>query len=136
MSEKTEQALTDALIDQIESAARASFRRHQGSIKGQILTAADNYDWHLLHAAYQAGIHAMRAQLDEVRKDAALEQALQQATMSLAELDMRDYFAAQAIGPLLQQIEPYTHENWRLGIAADAYAIADAMLAARERAPS
>ena len=27
MNDKTEQALTDALIDQIESAARASFRR-------------------------------------------------------------------------------------------------------------
>ena len=67
MNDKTEQALTDALIDQIESAARASFRRHQSSIKGQILTAADNYDWHLLHAAYQAGIHAMRAQLAEAQ---------------------------------------------------------------------
>ena len=77
MSEKTEQALTDALIDQIESAARASFRRHQSSIRGQILTAADNYDWHLLHAAYQAGIHAMRAQLAEVEKqrDYAIHQA-------------------------------------------------------------
>ena len=77
----------------------------------------------------------LRAQLDEVRKDAALEQALQQATMSLAELDMRDYFAAQAIGPLLRQIETYPDENWRMGIAIDAYAMADAMLAARERAP-
>ena len=35
-----------------------------------MLTAADNYDWHLLHAAYQAGIHAMRAQLAEAQKDA------------------------------------------------------------------
>ena len=59
----------------------------------------------------------------------------QQATMSLAELDMRDYFAAQAIGPLLQ-IETYPDENWRMGIAIDAYAMADAMLAARERKPS
>ena len=59
-----------------------------------------------------------------------------QATMSLAELDMRDYFAAQAIGPLLQQIEAYPDENWRMGIAIDAYAMADAMLAARERKPS
>ena len=49
----------------------------------------------------------------------------------LAELDMRDYFAAQAIGPLLQQIETYPDENWRLGIAIDAYAMADAMLAVR-----
>ena len=70
MNDKTEQALTDALIDQIESAARASFRRHQDSIKGQLLTAADNYDWHLLHAAYQAGIHAMHAQLAEAQRDA------------------------------------------------------------------
>ena len=72
MNDKAEQALTDALIDQIESAARASFRRHQSSIKGQILTAADNYDWHLLHAAYQAGIHTMRAQLAEAQKDSDL----------------------------------------------------------------
>ena len=51
-------------------------------------------------------------------------------------LELRDYFAAQAIGPLLQQIETYPNENWRLGIAIDAYAMADAMLAVRERAPS
>lgn len=70
MNDKTEQALTDALIDQIESAARASFRRHQSSIKGQILTATDNYDWHLLHAAYQAGIHTLRAKLAEAQGDA------------------------------------------------------------------
>ena len=49
---------------------------------------------------------------------------------------LRDYFAAQAIGPLLQQIETYPDENWRLGLAIDAYAMADAMLAARERAPT
>ena len=51
-------------------------------------------------------------------------------------MSLRDYFAAQAIGPLLQQIETYPDENWRLGIAIDAYAMADAMLAVRERAPS
>ena len=70
MNDKTEQALTDALIDQIESAARASFRRHRGRIKGQLLTAADCYDFHLLHAAYQAGIHAMHAQFAEAQRDA------------------------------------------------------------------
>ena len=47
-------------------------------------------------------------------------------------MTLRDYFAAQAIGPLLQQIETYPDENWRMGIAIDAYAMADAMLAARE----
>ena len=46
-------------------------------------------------------------------------------------MTLRDYFAAQAIGPLLQQIETYPDENWRLGIAIDAYAMADAMLAVR-----
>ena len=46
-------------------------------------------------------------------------------------MELRDYFAAQAIGPLLQQIETYPDENWRLGIAIDAYAMADAMLAVR-----
>ena len=51
-------------------------------------------------------------------------------------MSLRDYFAAQAIGPLLQQIEAYPDENWRLGIAIDAYAMADAMLEARERKPS
>ena len=51
-------------------------------------------------------------------------------------MDLRDYFAAQAIGPLLQQVETYPDENWRMGIAIDAYAMADAMLSARERAPS
>lgn len=83
MNDKTKQALTDTLIDQIESAARASFRRHQSSIKGQILTAADNYDWHLLHAAYQAGIHAMRAQLAEAQGDAEVSKQINRACMEL-----------------------------------------------------
>lgn len=60
----------------------------------------------------------------------------QQATMSLVELDMRDYFAAQALGPLLQHAETYPPASWYLEIAVDAYAMADAMLAARERKPS
>ena len=51
-------------------------------------------------------------------------------------MSLRDYFAAQAIGPLLRQNETYSAENWRTGIAIDAYAMADAMLAARERKPS
>ena len=51
-------------------------------------------------------------------------------------MSLRDYFAARAIGPLLQQNETYRHENWRLGLAIDAYAMADAMLVARERKPS
>lgn len=73
MTDTIEQAVTDELIDQIESAAKASFQRHQRSIRGQIMTPADNYDWHLLHAAYQAGIDTLRAQLAEAQ--AALQAA-------------------------------------------------------------
>ena len=69
---------------------------------------------------------------EQTMDDKTEQSEKQQATMSLAELEMRDYFAAQAIGPLLQQIEAYPDENWRLGLAIDAYAMADAMLAARE----
>ena len=101
MTDKTAQSMADALIDQIESAARASFRRHQSSIKGQILTAADNYDWHLLHAAYQAGIHAMRAQLAEAQKDAErgrwlIEHAFQYANVSLgSDMDGNPYVSIE-----------------------------------------
>ena len=49
---------------------------------------------------------------------------------------LRDYFAAQAIGPLLQQTETYPPKSWYLEIAVDAYAMADAMLAAREKVPT
>ena len=49
-------------------------------------------------------------------------------------MTLRDYFAARAIVPLLEKNEVYPDENWRIGIAIDAYAMADAMLVARERA--
>ena len=91
MNNKTEQALTDALIDQIESAARKSFLRHQRSIKGQILTAADNYDWHLLHAAYQAGIDTLRAQLAEARRDSErLDWMIEQCAYVVSDPDCCD----------------------------------------------
>mgnify|MGYP001183349231 CR=1 FL=1 len=69
---KVKDLVTDALIDQIESAARVSFRRHRGSIRGQQLTAADNYDWHLLRAAYQAG-HAVGVAAERERCAKACE---------------------------------------------------------------
>ena len=53
-----------------------------------------------------------------------------------AGMTLRDYFAAQAIGPLLQQLENFPDENWPTSVANDAYTLADAMLAARERKPS
>ena len=57
MNDRTEQALTDALIDQIESAARESFRRHAGidTLRAQLVEAqkdAERLDWIIEHRAY------------------------------------------------------------------------------------
>lgn len=45
---------------------------------------------------------------------------------------LRDYFAAKAMQSLLTTIDEFPDERWRTGVAMDAYAIADAMLAARK----
>lgn len=66
-----------------------------------------------------------------------------QAAESLHEISvktptLRDYFATEALGLCFAQylnhaeIEGFS-ENWRDGVAADAYLMADAMLKARER---
>lgn len=49
-------------------------------------------------------------------------------------MTLRDYFAAKAMQVELAQCKEFPDENWRHGIALDAYAMADAMLAAREAA--
>ena len=120
MNDKTAQSMADALIDQIESAARASFRRHQSSIKGQILTAADNYDWHLLHAAYQAGIHAMRAQLAEAQRDAErLDWSIEHRAYVVSDPDSCDGFwlnYARLDGTVWTQVTE--HETPRAAIDA------------------
>ena len=47
-------------------------------------------------------------------------------------MDLRDYFAAQAMPVLLAQLAEYPVQNWRTGdIALDAYQMADAMLIVR-----
>ena len=50
-------------------------------------------------------------------------------------MTLRDYLAAQAMGPMLRYAAGYSPESWRTDIALEAYAMADAMLAARERKP-
>ena len=60
------------------------------------------------------------------------QNARQKAIPSMAELDMRDYFAAKAMPSLLSTVTEFPDEHWRVGVAVDAYAMADAMLAARE----
>ncbi|MGP4141027.1 hypothetical protein [Sodalis praecaptivus] len=49
---------------------------------------------------------------------------------------IRDYFAKEALGLCYAQYLNYAevegfHEDWRTGVAIDAYMMADAMLAAR-----
>ena len=60
------------------------------------------------------------------------QNARQKAIPSMAELDMRDYFAAKAMPSLLSTVTEFPDEHWMVGVAVDAYAMADAMLSARE----
>ncbi len=47
-------------------------------------------------------------------------------------MTLRDYFAAKALPACLANCDEFPDENWRIGVAMDAYAMADAMLAARK----
>ena len=47
-------------------------------------------------------------------------------------MTLRDYFAAKAMPACLASCDEFPYENWRIGVAMDAYAMADAMLAARK----
>ncbi len=46
-------------------------------------------------------------------------------------MSLRDYFAAKAMQVALSQCSSFPDEGWRVGVALDAYAMADAMLKAR-----
>ena len=47
-------------------------------------------------------------------------------------MTLRDYFAAKAMQASLTVIREFPDEHWRMGLALDSYAMADAMLEARE----
>ena len=47
-------------------------------------------------------------------------------------MTLRDYFAAKAMQANLTVISEFPDEHWRMGLALDAYRMADAMLKARE----
>jgi len=47
-------------------------------------------------------------------------------------MTLRDYFAAKAMATVLFAITEFPDEHWRVGVAKDAYMMADAMLKARE----
>ena len=48
-------------------------------------------------------------------------------------MSLRDYFAAKAMQANLTVIREFPDEHWRMGLALDAYAMADEMLKAREQ---
>jgi hypothetical protein len=47
-------------------------------------------------------------------------------------MNLRDYFAARAMEVNLNKCECFPDEHWRMGVALDSYAMADAMLEMRE----
>lgn len=53
-------------------------------------------------------------------------------SMTHSGMTLRDYFAAKAMQSNLTVIREFPNEQWRMGLALDAYAMADAMLKARE----
>lgn len=46
-------------------------------------------------------------------------------------MTLRDFFAAKAMQTTLSSITEFPDETWRIGVALDAYLMADAMLIAR-----
>jgi hypothetical protein len=46
-------------------------------------------------------------------------------------MTLRDYLAAKAMHATLSTITDFPDETWRIGVATDSYAMADAMLKAR-----
>jgi hypothetical protein len=48
-------------------------------------------------------------------------------------MTLRDYFAAKAMYANLQTITEFPDEHWRIGLAMDAYLMADAMLEVRNK---
>lgn len=53
----------DAMFTQIEAKARATYRRHTFSAKGQIITRADGYESHLVWAAVDWALQRERTQI-------------------------------------------------------------------------
>jgi hypothetical protein len=47
-------------------------------------------------------------------------------------MELRDYFAARMLPELYRELKEYPDERWRLGLAQEAYKLADAMMEARD----
>lgn len=55
------------------------------------------------------------------------------STFHFEGMTLRDYFAAKAMQATLSTITDFPDETWRIGVAIDSYAMADAMLKARDQ---
>ena len=67
-------------------------------------------------------IDRLKAELAQVRKEQESD---------CHGISLRDYFAAKAMAVVLAQCTEFPDHTWRVGVAMDAYKMADAMLAAR-----
>ena len=54
--------LTEQEIERAEDAARHSYRHHMSSVRGQLITQLDSYDYHLIKAIEAAVIEKIKAQ--------------------------------------------------------------------------
>ena len=54
--------LTEQEIERAEDAARHSYRHHMSSVRGQLITQLDSYDYHLIKAVESAVIEKIKAQ--------------------------------------------------------------------------
>ena len=54
--------LTKQEIERAEDAARHSYRHHMSSVRGQLITQLDSYDYHLIKAVESAVIEKIKAQ--------------------------------------------------------------------------
>ena len=61
-----------------------------------------------------------------------IEQTAKHVAIQLGgEVLLRDYFAAKAMQVDYELVKQYSDPDWRIGVALDAYKMADAMLKAR-----
>ena len=54
--------LTEQEIERAEDAARHSYRHHMSSVRGQLITQLDSYDYHLIKAIEAAVVKKLKAQ--------------------------------------------------------------------------
>ena len=115
------------LLSALTALVNALQDRHYGRMPDEVQSAYDRA-WSVVYASPQPlGVSQGAAGNQQIL-------ASEQDGMTL-----RDYFAAQVIGPAFldlftgwRQRGETVYEDWPMGLAIDAYRVADAMLAQRE----